>query len=75
MNVSLLSSHLFPTTDEHFSFLLDFVNQNNKFFGLRIMKVVAHQPAMSSFEQHDTKLPSEISRFPYFWTPSRKEPW
>lgn len=44
---SLLCSHLFPTTEEHFSFLLillDFSKWNCKKFGLWIVKVVVpHQ--------------------------------
>ena len=77
VNPSRLSSHLSPMTDEHF-FLF-----NLRFVRIRILtklvfrigKVVVRHLAKLSFEQLDTKLLSEVSPPPYFWFPSRLNPW
>ena len=76
-NPSQLSSDLSDTADEHF-FLFDL-----RFVRIRILtklvirigKVVVRHLAKSSFERLDTKLLSEVSPPPYFWFPSRLNPW
>jgi len=63
MDTPLLCMHLSFATDRHFGFFNFYLI---KVMSCRFIQVVVYQPASSSFEQQNTKLPNVISLPPYF---------